>query len=170
MGKIRDFFREIAEFSKNVEKLTSYSKDYDELNDHVKKLEKTSKDYETTKKGFNETLDKLNRSIEELNGHISSVDSNYSSINEKLTNLETTVQQQTFSLDNISVSLQLELYQSLRGLRNRYVNRSPHGWATDAEKKVARDFYEKIHLLGQDGESERLWADIEALPSSRTVY
>lgn len=170
MGKFREFFKDLSSFAQNAEKLTTYSEDYDKFSNELKDLEETSADYKKTRDDFNRTLVSLNTSIAELNNHISSLDGSFSKVNEKLGNLESTVAKQTASLDNISVSLQLELYQSLRALRNRYVNRAPHGWATDAEKKVARDFYDKIHLLGQDGESEALWADIEALPSSRTVY
>lgn len=170
MGKIREALGDIARITKNAEKISNYAEDYEAISEEVKKLEKTSADYEKTKNEFAKLLEKLSISVDTLNRHIDNLDGNIEGVHERLDSLDNTIATQTQSLSNISVSLQLELYQSLRSLRNRYVNRAPHGWATDAEKKVARDFYEKIHLLGQDGESESLWADIEKLPSKRTVY
>lgn len=75
----------------------------------------------------------------------------------------------TFSNDMLKVKegLQIELFGTLRDLHDKLVNQK---FATYEQKVEARQIYDQIHNLGQDGWSQKYYDEIMAMPESREEY
>lgn len=69
----------------------------------------------------------------------------------------------TADMQKLKTALQLELFESLRVLKETYTAK---GWASYEEKMNARMYYDKIHDLGLDGWSDNCFNDIMLLPDS----
>lgn len=75
----------------------------------------------------------------------------------------------TFNIDMVKVKegLQIELFGTLRDLHDKLQNKN---YATHEEKVEAKQIYDQIHNLGQDGWSQKYYDEIIAMPESREEY
>ena len=135
MGKFKNFISNASAFLTGLNNFTTYMED---------------------KKKTDQALADIASSIQEMKTDIKNIHAEQTKFSKEQTQI-------TANIKNLKSALQLELFESLRVLKETYTAK---GWASYEEKINAKMYYDKIHDLGLDGWSDACYNDIMAMPDS----
>lgn len=109
--------------------------------------------------------------VDNLTQRLATVENEMKEEHEKTRIVTTQLSQRldTFSNDIVKVKegLQIELFGTLRDLHDKLQSQR---YATHEQKIEAKQVYDQIHNLGQDGWSQKYYDEIMAMPESREEY
>lgn len=116
--------------------------------------------YPDLQKQMTESLREVSAQMEKIHNGLEATEKQMKKLSDKMDSFDN-------ELSKIKTGLQLELFESLHGLRTRIIKKH---FATKEEKEDAKRFYDQIHELGKDGYSEQCYLDIQNAPESKEEY